>query len=385
VEDAIASSPFRRPGSPLDPHDFAAPGSTPEESDFAPAASLALTVILPARNEQDCLAACLESLVAQSEPGFALGQDWELIVVDDQSTDDTRAIAERTAQRFPGGVTVLNAPLLDLSVRGGFTGKNNACWAAATIAKGALLLFTDADTVHEPGDLSRARRELEKYEVALLSYSPRQLTSGLLQRMVMPLIFAELAKAYPVKRVNLPGDRAAAANGQFLLVEREAYFAVGGHRAVGQNVLEDVALAANIKRSRRPIRFRYAPDALSTRMYRSSAAMIEGWTKNLALLFTTPVPMALLGLVAFTLAVALPVVAMAYPFLSTLQRTLIWIVWARGIWHFYARVAKSNFPPVECAVSLLGIPIFAWLLIRSFVQVKVRRQVQWKGRVYPVK
>jgi hypothetical protein len=117
--------------------------------------------------------------------------------------------------------------------------------------------------------------------------------AGFWQRAVMPLVFSELASVYPMKQVNDPGRRLAAANGQFLMVERDAYFSVGGHRAVGKSVLEDVALAQNIKRGPRVIRFRYAPDALSTRMYRSTGDMIEGWTKNLALLMPSPIALAL--------------------------------------------------------------------------------------------
>ena len=338
---------------------------------------LELSVIVPARNEQESLAACLESLVAQSEFGWELGRDWELIVVDDASTDDTRKIAASIK-----GVTLLEAPALDTSAKTGFTGKTNACWAGAQAARGKLLLFTDADTIHEQGSLSRARHELEKYEVAMLSYSPRQLTSGFAQRVVMPLVFAELSIAYPMKRVNLPEDRTAAANGQFLLVEQEAYFDLGGHRAVGREVLEDVALARAFKRARKPLRFRYAPDALSTRMYRTTAAMIEGWTKNLALLFTNPVPMALLRMLDFLLIVGIPLLAGVYPFFTTLQKTLLWVVWGRVLWRFYARAAKSNFPPFDCAISFLGLPLFVFLLIRSTVQVKLHKAVEWKGRTY---
>ena len=239
-------------------------------------ARFALSVIVPARDEAESLPACLRSLVEQSEPGFALGAEWELIVVDDGSSDGTHGIAESFA-----GVTVMAAPALEQW----FTGKTNACWAGAKAAGGRVLLFTDADTVHEMGDLSRARYEMEKYRVAMLSYSPRQLVSGLAQRVLMPLVFAELAVAYPPARVNAPGDRTAAANGQFLMVVAEDYFAVGGHRAVGKEVLEDVALASLFKRAKRTVRFRYAPDALAARMYRTTAAMMEGWTKNLALLF----------------------------------------------------------------------------------------------------
>ncbi len=64
------------------------------------------------------------------------------------------------------------------------------------------------------------------------------------------------------------------------------------------------------------------------------------------------------------------------------QRTLIWLLWARVLWRFYARVAKSNFPAVDCALSILGIPLFCWLLVQSYVQVKVRKSVAWKGRIY---
>ncbi len=346
-------------------------------SDESEAPTLELSVIVPARNEQESLRSCLESLAQQSEPGWELGRAWELIVVDDASTDDTRTVAASIP-----GVTLLEAPALDTSSKAGFTGKTNACWAGAQAAHGKLLLFTDADTIHEPGSLSRAQHELEKYEVAMLSYSPRQLTSGFLQRLVMPLVFAELSIAYPMKRVNLPEDRTAAANGQFLLVEQEAYFAVGGHRAIGRSVLEDVALARSFKRARKGLRFRYAPDALSTRMYRTTAAMFEGWTKNLALLFTSPVPMALLRFLDFLLIIGLPLLAGIYPFLTTLQKTLLWVVWLRVLWRFYARVAKSNFPPLECAVSFLGLPVFIYLLIRSTIQVRLNKSVEWKGRRY---
>ncbi len=357
----------------------------PRESapDEEPQPSLLLSVIIPARNEQDSLPACIESLVAQSEPGFELGKQWELILIDDRSNDATPAIIAKAAQL--AGVRAIEAPPLDESPDSWFTGKTNACWAGAQSADGELLLFTDADTIHQPGDLSRARHELEKYNVALLSYSPQQLTSGLLQRMLMPPVFAELAIAYPPNRVNQPEDRTAAANGQFILVRSDDYFSVGGHRGVGRSVLEDVALAHNIKRSKKTIRFRYAPDALSTRMYRTNAAMIEGWTKNLALLFTMPVPMALIAMLVFLLAIGLPIMALTWPFTIYWQPIVVWAVWFRGLWGFFSRVSKSNFPIPDRILALFGIPLFSWLLIRSYIQVRVLKKVAWKGRTYSTK
>src|SRR5271155_6247029 len=100
-----------------------------------------LSIILPARNEERTLPECLASLLGQSEVGFALGVQWELIVVNDDSMDRTREIAAEVATAHPGMI-LLDAPPLDLSDRGGFTGKTNGCWAGAQVARGRYLLFT---------------------------------------------------------------------------------------------------------------------------------------------------------------------------------------------------------------------------------------------------
>ncbi len=342
---------------------------------------LELSVIIPARNEERSLPACLASLLRQSEPGFALGKQWELIIVNDDSTDKTREIAANTAASH-NGVILLDAPALDLSSRGGFTGKSNACWTAAQAARGRYLLFTDADTIHETNDLSRSLHEAEKYKAALLSYSPRQIVTGFWQRAVMPLVFSELASVYPPQQVNDPVFRLAAANGQFILVERDAYFSVGGHRAIGKNILEDVALAHNIKRGPRIIRFRYAPDALSTQMYRTTSEMIEGWTKNLALLFPKPIALALWRILDFLLFFGLPALALGIYWLVPWQRSVILLLWVRTLWRFYSRVARSNFPAIDVAISILGVPLFVFLLIRSVIHHRIKKNVVWKGRSY---
>ncbi len=348
-------------------------------SEQAQPASLELSVIVPARNEEPSLAACLASILQQSEPGFELGKQWELIVVDDDSTDGTRKIADGIAVNH-AGVTVMSAPPFD--PLGGMTGKANACWAAAQAARGGHLLFTDADTVHEPRGLSRALREAERHHAALLSYSPRQLVSGFWQRAVMPLIFSELATVYPPKQISDPAQSIAAANGQFLMVERETYFAAGGHRAVGDAVLEDVELAYNIKRRPALIRFRYAPEALSTRMYRTTRAMVEGWTKNLALLFPKPVALALWRVLDLVLFIGLPIAALGIWWLVPWQRWVILLIWARTLWRFYARAARSNFPAADVTISILGVPLFVYLLLRSDFYRRVKKSVVWKGRSY---
>ncbi len=232
-----------------------------------------VSVIIPARNEEASLGACLESIVTQE------GVSHEIIVVDDGSTDRTRAIAASFPQ-------VRIAEPLPMPADG--CGKSYACAAGAGVARGEWLLFTDADTVHRPGSLRRALEEARAHHADLLSYSPEQEVHGLLQAMVMPVIFAELARTYRPKDVCNPAHPAAAANGQYLLVRREAYDAVGGHLAIADILLEDVALARAVKRSGGRLRFRYGGDAVRTRMYRDFASLREGWTKNLAALFPHP-------------------------------------------------------------------------------------------------
>jgi glycosyltransferase involved in cell wall biosynthesis len=347
----------------------------------APAATFRLSVIIPARNEEHNLPNCLRTLLAQSDEMFLLGRDWEILVIDDASTDGTRTLALEAAKSH-AGMRVLDAPPLELrATQRAFTGKTQACWLGAQNAQGGWLLFTDADTLHEPNDLLHALHEAEKYGAALLSYSPRQIVSGFWQRALMPLIFSELVMVYPPAQVNDPATRIAAANGQFLLVEREAYFAVGGHRAVGRSVLEDVDLAWNVKRSKRTLRFRYAPDALATRMYVGFSDMVEGWSKNLAMLF----PHALTLAAWRTLDVALlllPLVLIPLSYLILWQKAVIVAIWLRTLFRFYARVAKSNFSAVDVAISPVALPLLIVLLVRSYLNHKLFHQIAWKGREY---
>jgi glycosyltransferase involved in cell wall biosynthesis len=344
-----------------------------------------LTVIVPARNEEDCLEACLQSLANQSEDIFELGRDWEIVVIDDQSTDATPRIAAEFARRIPG-VSAIHAAKLEK----GWTGKANAIWTAAKKSRGRWLLFTDADTLHEPGGLRRAIHEATRHKAGMLSYSPRQIVTGLAQRTLMPLVFCELALAYPPAKVSDPNQRIAAANGQFLLIEREAYRRLGGHASVADRVLEDVQLAFLAKRRKVGLRFRYADDAVSTRMYRSTRAMIEGWTKNLALLFDNSLMLAFWRALDFVLLFGLPVLTVelwnarfaAHSFQWLAAGWVLALLWVRTLIRFYMRVSKSNFPFVDCALAPLGLPLFVVLLYRSWFQHRILKRVSWKGREY---
>src|SRR5205814_10271993 len=169
------------------------------------------------------------------------------------STDSTNQIA----RSFPG-VRVVDAARL----AAGSSGKCNALATGARVARGEWLLLTDADTVHLPGSLARSLREAQHKGADLLSYSPHQEVHGFWQKAVMPVVFAELASAYRTAEINDPASPAAAANGQYILIRREAYETVGGHAAVMDSLLEDVELARAIKLAGRRIYFRFGGDAV---------------------------------------------------------------------------------------------------------------------------
>ncbi len=343
-----------------------------------------LTVLIPARDEEHNLPGCLDSLVAQSEAGFALGEHWHIVVIDDGSGDGTGSIIETYASQHPG-IHSMRAKELTPR-RNGFTGKNAALWLGASqeVSRTAKwLLFTDADTLHEPGSTHRAVVEAERHALALLSYSPRQIAAGPVQRALLPLVFSELASTYPPKRVSDPSDPVAAANGQFLLVRRQAYFDVGGHQAVASAVLEDVALARLLKR-RHAIRLRYAPEAVSARMYRGVGDMVQGWTKNLALLFGNPLFLAAGTVLSFLLLLGLPLLPILMPNLQFWQMLAIGLLWLRVLLRYFTRIGRSHAPLLDRVLSVLALPLFAFLLVRSWQRVKVARSVTWKGREYSV-
>jgi glycosyltransferase involved in cell wall biosynthesis len=329
-----------------------------------------VSVIVPARNEEACLGTCLESLVAQT------GVSFEIIVVDDASTDRTREIA----QSFPG-VRVVNPGVLPQ----GWSGKNNALVAGAKEARGEWLLFTDADTVHRAGSLARSMAEAQQKKAVLLSYSPEQEVHGLWEKAVMPVIFADLASSYRPSEVSDPASHAAAANGQYILVSREAYDAVGGHAAVAPSLLEDVALARAVKASRRRIFFRYGGDAVRTRMYRSFAQLREGWTKNLVLLFRSPVRLAVLRLTEFVLIVVGGAIAVATGLHSKWRLAVVAAILTVVLYGFFLqRIRRARFSWDANALALVGLPLFSYLLLRSRIAYE-KGTISWKGRRYAEK
>jgi glycosyltransferase involved in cell wall biosynthesis len=331
-------------------------------------AEVTVDVIIPARNEEDCLGRCLQSLMAQQ------GISFQITVVDDGSTDRTRAIAESVP-----GVRVISA----LEPQPGVIGKCNALITGASGSKAQWLLFTDADTIHYPGSIAKSVREAEERQVDLLSYSPEQEAVTWWELAVMPVVFAELVRIYPPERVNDPADPTVAANGQYILVRRQVYEAFGGHTPIANKLLEDVELAKLFMVSGHKIWFRFGKGMVRTRMYRSFRGMWEGWTKNLALLFRRPLHRG--GLRGFeflaitaSLAAGLTLLALGDgrdAFFSLVFAMLAYL-------NFLSRIQQAHFPWKANLMAFIGLPIFVSLLVRSHIHSNMRGELTWKGRTY---
>ena len=228
-----------------------------------------VSAIVPARNEEAAIRACVESLVPQQDIV-------EVIVIDDESTDNTAGIVRQIMDSSPK-VRLLQTHELPP----GWVGKNYAVWIGAREAKGEWLLFTDADAVHEPDSAKRALAIAARENAMMLSFSPEQVMETWYEKALIPYVYSRLASKFSFDDVNDPNKPAAAANGQFLMIRRAAYDAIGGHASVAGDVLEDVALAKRVKSAGYRIWFGSGQGIVRVRMYRTFGAMWQGWKKNL--------------------------------------------------------------------------------------------------------
>jgi glycosyltransferase involved in cell wall biosynthesis len=242
-----------------------------------PLAQGSLTVVVPAYNEAANIAACIGSLLASAPPC----PEWRVLLVDDDSSDATAAIARATAAA--SGANAGRFSLLEAGPRPSgerWVGKNWACSRAMEQVQSEWVLFVDADVRLQPTALQRALGQAVDEGADLLSLAPRLTCGCLAEWMVQPIMASLLGLGFPINAANDPADPTAFAAGPFMLFRGTAYGAIGGHRALAGEVVEDLALARRIKGSGFRLRYLLGLDALDLRMYEDFAALWEGWSKN---------------------------------------------------------------------------------------------------------
>jgi chlorobactene glucosyltransferase len=340
----------------------------------------AISVIVPARDEEENLEPAVRSVSEQESVR-------EIIVVDDQSKDGTARILERLA----GEITALQTVRIEFLPRG-WTGKNYALHIGAKQATGEWLLFTDADTRHQPGSLKTMLERAKKENADLLSLSPGQEVRTWWEKSVIPLVYVEAAKLYPYAEVSRPDSKEAAANGQYILIRREVYERAGGHEAIRSEVLEDVALARRVKACGGRLTFLLGRPWVRTRMYQSFRAMWEGWSKNLYLLYKKNLCRLLAAVAALWLLDLAPFFGLLFSLhLWILQGSRGWAVAAACVsilaWRhvtYVQALAQAQFSRRMAIYRLPGVAIYSCLLLNSARKYLWSETIQWKGRSYGV-
>jgi len=355
--------------------------SLDDESDIPLENPPLVSVILPARNEAHNIARCVSSILSTTYPNL------ELIVVDDNSTDGTAQIARDAAQGDPRARVITCPPLPD-----GWFGKQWACATGAKVARGSVLQFTDADTVHGADLVTRSTNAMRHARTQLFSVVGRQELGGFWERVIQPQIFTILAMRYGGTESVTKATRVSnkIANGQCIFVTHDSYDAIGGHAAVRTSAAEDLMLAHRFFAARKRVVLMLGLHQLSTRMYGSLREIISGWRKNVFAGGLDSVPFGKVGRTMFPLFLLMPPLMELLPPLALVlaafglaagSTLLLWAAIscaATLLWWIVAYVKVRESP-----LYALAYPLGALVLLYIFLSAVIRgRRVSWKGRTY---
>ena len=339
-----------------------------------------VSAIIPARDEEATLAECLASVCAQTYPNL------EILVVDDRSADRTAEIARSFAEADPR-VRLLSIEHLPE----GWTGKTHALQTASDLARGEWFWFLDSDTRHEPDNLAIVMEYARSNNAALASLLPEMRCETFWEAVVQPMAGIVLMQSFPLIWVNDDRKKLAFANGQYILIRRDAYQATGGHSAVRERFVEDIGLATRVKGLGLPIRVAVAQGIGSTRMYAGLGPLVRGWSRILydalgrnpwRLLgkVLDPLIFSQSGHVAMVAAIVLLLTGHAGPFamwllgLSVAHHVLSYTVLRRL---YVLSVPGSKF----VAWFPLANLVMDWILFRS-IRMCLTGHVTWRGTAY---
>lgn len=349
---------------------------SPEIKNRPPLMMPRVSVLIPARNEEQNIAKCLEGLLNQTYATLSPNH-LEIIVLDDQSSDATAAIVQEYIVKHRQTVKMLRGQPMPH----GWTGKNWACQQLSSAARGDVLIFTDADNTHAPKAVERTVQWMMQYQLGLLSAFPQQEVVTMPEQLAVPVVDTfvygglPLWLTYRVEHTSL-----SAANGQWIAFNREAYVQIGGHMAVRNQVVEDVELARTVKQRGIRMLTMAGTGAVFCRMYRSFDEVWNGFTKNIFGLvrYNADGFWALLGML---LAVCI------VPYILVFFSDYRWLALAAIVMNMLLRgvIAWRFKHPLLASVLLhpVGIGLIIGIGINSFRTVK-KGAIIWKDRAITI-
>jgi chlorobactene glucosyltransferase len=333
-----------------------------------------VSVIVPARNEANrVLVECIESLLAQNYP------DFEVIVVDDRSTDGTLGILESiSVEHNQNRLKIVQGRDLPED----WLGKPHALQQGLDVSSGEIILTTDSDIVFHRDALLTSVAYLNSKRLDVLSLVPRLQLETFWERVFMPVFGWFCLIAMPLEKVNDPNKKETIGVGNFFLLRRAALDVIGGFAAVKRDVAEDLRLAELVKEKRLSLMVETAPDLISTRMYYGLDEIWDGFTKNLfsALKFSTV--KGLFGAISIFVFGFLPILLVGVTLImgNPLASTLFAISYLIQVSIFSAIIKSIEQNPIYSLFIPLGFGVYALILLNSMFRILSGKGVTWKGR-----
>lgn len=347
----------------------------PSDKSKIPVNTPRVSILIPARNEATNIGICLESLRNQDYP------DYEILVLDDNSSDNTADIVNAIVNKDKKVKLIQGKPLPK-----GWAGKTYACHQLAKNATGKWIIFTDADTKHEPNMIRSVLAIALKYNTSLLSGFPRQITDSFSQKITVPVFNFIVMSWMPLWWLHKgKKPRPSFANGQFLMFPANEYWRIGGHEAVKSRILEDVWMGAEVyKKGGRVLAVDLSP-VVQCHMYRSFGAMWHGFAKSIYA-FTSPILiMLILGLFGYILylgpfyslfsQIIFRPEAISWWYLVILEITLIIFMRLLMYSHFKESLYSTIFHPI-------GFGFFFFNAVYVFIRRLIGLGIGWKERLY---
>ena len=341
-----------------------------------------VSIILPARNEEEFLGKCLDSLIDQDY------KDYEIIVIDDSSEDSTGKIISEYAKK--------NSKVIHVSAREkpeGWMGKNWACMEGYRKATGELLLFTDADTTHKPNVISLAVSHLLSFELDALSTIPKMLTFDFWTNITLPMISTFLHTRFSALNVNNPSKKTGYFFGSFFILKKSTYEQVGMHEGVKHEIIEDGALGKKVKESGHKMKMVRGEHLVEAVWARDKVTLWNALKRLMIPLYlqSGKIAIGIFFAVLFLLFVPFPILATSVLLPTETLSSMILCITAfvaslliyigavieakKGL---ELRYVHALFAPLGSLVVVLGF-------LSGLLQAKKTSSVTWRGRSYSMK
>ena len=342
-----------------------------------------VSLLVPARNEDRNIGRFLEGALQQKYHSY------EVVVVDDHSTDATPEIIASYAARYRQLRSIQSAPL-----PAGWTGKCYACHQAASVARGEWLLFLDADTIPQPSLVAALVTHMQQHHLDMLTIFPLIELGSFWERIILPSFFTLLHSVFPFRRLNAPDvqPEETMANGQCIVVRRHAYEAAGGHHAIRNEVLDDVMLARMLRKAGFRTGAALGLRELRVRMYTNRKEVVEGLSKNAVSGFRSggsrslwggieQFALALLPLCLFVLGLMLLIIRGDILSWAVIMHAIVVGGIAFGFWSFLLQ-KRYHLSPLYALLWPFGMICYGLIALLSWRNLLSGRGVMWKGRTY---